>query len=178
VVTQRQLFQCQVIQPVLVPHRRLRRRRPQTVAQNKRGFLDRSSRLGLGRLKNPEPKPMVVRYEKNRPGELLHLDTKKLGRIKGIGHRITGDRRGSSHGLGREFLYVCVDDAARVAYAEVLPDEMAVTATGLWSGPTQHSKRHNGCDRHGGPATPPHQSGSQCATQASEGIVDVHESPC
>jgi transposase InsO family protein len=88
-------------------------------------------RLGLGRLRDLEPKPVVVRYEKKRPGELLHLDTKKLGRIQGIGHRITGDRRGSGHGLGWEFLHVCVDDATRVAYAEVLPDERGVTATGF-----------------------------------------------
>jgi len=86
-------------------------------------------RLGLGRLRNIEPKPVVVRYEKKRPGELLHLDTKKLGKIQGIGHRITGDRRGSGHGLGWEFLHVCIDDATRVAYAEVLPDEKGVTAT-------------------------------------------------
>ena len=86
-------------------------------------------RLGLGRLRCLEPKPEVVRYEKKRPGELLHLDTKKLGRIKGVGHRITGNRRGSGHGLGWEFLHVCIDDATRVAYAEVLPDEKGVTAT-------------------------------------------------
>jgi transposase InsO family protein len=88
-------------------------------------------RLGLGRLKNLEPRPVVVRYEKKRPGELLHLDTKKLGRIRGIGHRITGDRRGSGHGLGWEFLHVCVDDATRVAYTEILPDEKGVSATGF-----------------------------------------------
>ncbi len=86
-------------------------------------------RLGLGRLRNLEAKPVVVRYEKKRPGELLHLDTKKLGRIQGIGHRITGNRRGRGHGLGWEFLHVCIDDATRVAYAEVLPDEKGVTAT-------------------------------------------------
>jgi transposase InsO family protein len=88
-------------------------------------------RLGLGRMKNLEPKPVVVRYERKRPGELIHLDTKKLGRIQGVGHRITGDRRGSGHGLGWEFLHVCVDDATRVAYAEVLADERAVTAKGF-----------------------------------------------
>jgi len=85
-------------------------------------------RLGLGRLKNLEPKPVVVRYEKTRPGELLHLDTKKLGRIKGIGHRIHGDWRRRSPGVGWEFLHVCIDDATRVAYAELLPDEKAETA--------------------------------------------------
>lgn len=86
-------------------------------------------RLGLGRLKNLEPIPVVVRYEKKRPGELLHLDTKKLGRIQGVGHRIHGDRRRRTRGIGWEFLHVCVDDATRVAYAEVLPDEKAGTST-------------------------------------------------
>jgi transposase InsO family protein len=86
-------------------------------------------RLGLGRLKNLEPRPVVVRYEKKRPGELLHLDTKKLGRIQGIGHRIHGDRRTRQRGIGWEFLHVCVDDATRVAYAEVLADETGASAT-------------------------------------------------
>jgi transposase InsO family protein len=88
-------------------------------------------RLGLGRLRNLEPKPTVVRYERKRPGELLHLDTKKLGRIQGVGHRIHGDRRRCARGVGWEFLHVCIDDATRVAYAEVLPDEQAGTATGF-----------------------------------------------
>ena len=88
-------------------------------------------RLGLGRLRNFELKPVVVRYEKKRPGELLHLDTKKLGRIQGIGHRIHGDRRKRSRGVGWEFLHVCVDDATRVAYAELLADERETTATGF-----------------------------------------------
>ena len=88
-------------------------------------------RLGLGRLKNLEPRPVVVRYEKKRPGELLHLDTKKLGRIQGIGHRIHGDQRRRARGVGWEFLHVCVDDATRVAYAEVLPDEREGSATGF-----------------------------------------------
>ena len=86
-------------------------------------------RLGLGRLKDLEPKPVVVRYEKKRPGELLHLDTKKLGRIQGVGHRIHKDRRRRARGVGWEFLHVRVDDATRLAYAEVLPDERAVSAT-------------------------------------------------
>ena len=88
-------------------------------------------RLDLGRLRNLEPKPVVVRYEKKRPGELVHLDTKKLGRIHGVGHRIHGNRRKRARGIGWEFLHVCVDDATRVAYAEVLPDERATTATGF-----------------------------------------------
>lgn len=85
-------------------------------------------RLGLGRLRDLEPKPVVVRYEKKRPGELLHLDTKKLGRIGRVGHRIHGDYQRRARGVGWEFLHVCIDDATRVSYAEVLPDERAVTA--------------------------------------------------
>ena len=85
-------------------------------------------RLGLGRLRDLEPKPVVVRYQRKRPGELLHLDTKKLGRIHGVGHRIHGDRRRQVRGVGWEFLHVCIDDATRLAYAEVLPDEKGATA--------------------------------------------------
>jgi transposase InsO family protein len=80
-------------------------------------------RLGLRRLRCLEPRPVVRRYERQRPGELLHLDTKKLGRIRGIGHRIHGDRRRASPGVGWEFAHVCVDDHSRLAYVEVLPDE-------------------------------------------------------
>ena len=81
-------------------------------------------RLGLGRLKALEPKVPVVRYERSRPGEMIHLDIKKLGRFEVAGHRVTGDRRlGSSRGAGFDFLHVCVDDASRLAYTEVLPSE-------------------------------------------------------
>jgi transposase InsO family protein len=83
-------------------------------------------RLGLGRLKALDPMPPVVRYQRERPGELLHFDTKKLGRIEGVGHRITGRRSGAinrHHGIGWEALHVCIDDASRLAYTELLPDE-------------------------------------------------------
>lgn len=88
-------------------------------------------RLGLGRLDALDPKPPVIRYEREKPGELLHLDTKKLGRIDGIGHRITGDRTGQSskRGTGWEALHVAVDDASRLAYTEILPDERKESAT-------------------------------------------------
>lgn len=85
-------------------------------------------RLGLGRLRDVEPRPTVLRYEKKKPGELLHVDTKKLGRIQGVGHRIHGNRMKRARGVGWEFLHVCIDDATRVAYAEVLPDERAATS--------------------------------------------------
>ena len=68
-------------------------------------------RLGLGRLSALDPEPAIIRYEREHPGELIHLDTKKLGRIDGVGHRITGDRRGrsSKRGTGWEYLHVAVD---------------------------------------------------------------------
>lgn len=91
-------------------------------------------RLGLNRLAALEEKPAVVRYERERPGELIHLDTKKLGRIAGVGHRITGRRTGAvnrHHGIGWEALHVCIDDASRLAYSEILPDEKKESAVGF-----------------------------------------------
>lgn len=84
-------------------------------------------RHGLHRLRLLDPVEPVVRYEKETPGELLHLDTKKLGKIKGLGHRITGDRQKTNRGIGWDFAHVCVDDATRLAYVEVLPDEKGET---------------------------------------------------
>ena len=88
-------------------------------------------RHGLQRLKLLDPVEPVVRYEKEMPGELLHLDTKKLGRIKGIGHRITGRKQDRNRGIGWDFAHVCVDDATRLAYVEVLPDEKGDTCVGF-----------------------------------------------
>jgi transposase InsO family protein len=85
-------------------------------------------RLGLGKLSALEPKPPVVRYQRERPGELIHIDTKKLGRIEAVGHRITGDRRDSKRGAGWEAVHVCIDDASRLAYSEVLADERKTNA--------------------------------------------------
>jgi transposase InsO family protein len=85
-------------------------------------------RRGLERLSRLTPKPAVVRYERQRPGELLHLDTKKLGRFRRVGHRITGDRHRPPRGGGYEFAHVCIDDHSRLAYVEVLTDERAETA--------------------------------------------------
>ncbi len=88
-------------------------------------------RLGLSRLRTLEPRPPVVRYERARPGELVHVDTKKLARIARIGHRIHGDRRRSVEGVGWEHLHVCIDDATRLAYTEILPTEDRGAATGF-----------------------------------------------
>src|SRR5579863_3575122 len=91
-------------------------------------------RLGLNRLRVLEPAAPVRRYEREHPGELIHIDIKKLGRIDGVGHRITGDRRGQSNrrgrgeGLGWEFVHVCIDDASRIAFAQVMPDEKKESA--------------------------------------------------
>jgi transposase InsO family protein len=87
-------------------------------------------RLGLGKLASLDPKPEVIRYERSAPGEMIHLDIKKLGRFDVEGHRITGDRRkGSSRGAGWDFLHVCVDDASRLAYTEILPSERKADTT-------------------------------------------------
>jgi transposase-like protein len=91
-------------------------------------------RLGLGRLRALDPKPPPMRYERERPGELIHLDSKKLGRIEGIGHRITGRQPGAinrHHGIGWEALHICIDDASRLAYSEILPDEKKESAIGF-----------------------------------------------
>ena len=90
------------------------------------------TRIGLGKLSRLEPPEPPNRYERRHPGELLHIDVKKLGRIgyRGAGHRASGTRgKGQrSRGAGWEYVHVCVDDATRLAYVEVLEDEQAVTA--------------------------------------------------
>ncbi len=82
-------------------------------------------RLGLNRIAALEPAEPVRRYERERPGELIHIDIKKLGRFERTGHRITGDRTGQSNsrGIGWEYLHLVVDDHSRLAYSEILPDE-------------------------------------------------------
>ncbi len=87
-------------------------------------------RHALGRLRALDPRPAVIRYERQRPGELVHIDIKKLGRIDGVGHRITGDRNGQSskRGTGWEYLHVAVDDASRLAHTELLTSERKESA--------------------------------------------------
>jgi transposase InsO family protein len=82
-------------------------------------------RLGLNRIDALEPAVPARRYERDKPGEMIHIDIKKLGRFNRIGHRITGDRKGQSNsrGIGWEFVHVAVDDHSRVAFAKVMPSE-------------------------------------------------------
>jgi transposase InsO family protein len=82
-------------------------------------------RLGLNRLTALEPAEPVRRYERDTPGEIIHIDIKKLGKFNRIGHRITGDRTGQSNtrGVGWESLHLAIDDHSRLAYSEILPDE-------------------------------------------------------
>ena len=88
-------------------------------------------RLGLSRIRDLEPVEPVRRYERDAPGDLIHIDIKKLGRFEKVGHRITGNRTGQSNsrGVGWEFLHVCIDDASRIAFSQILPDEKKQSAT-------------------------------------------------
>jgi transposase InsO family protein len=93
-------------------------------------------RVGLGKLSRLEPPEPPNRYQRRHPGELVHIDVKKLARIDGAGHRVHGDRgrqtkRRGDKRIGYEYVHVCVDDATRLAYAEVLADERATTAIGF-----------------------------------------------
>ena len=82
-------------------------------------------RLGLNRIGALEPAEPVRRYERDKPGDMIHIDIKKLGRFNKIGHRITGDRKGQSNsrGVGWEFVHVAIDDHSRIAFAKVMPSE-------------------------------------------------------
>ena len=111
------------------------------------------TRTGLGRLGRIGLEP-ARRYERSRPGELIHIDVKKLGRIgpNGAGHRVTGKRLSNSgrtdkagrvrRQVGWEFVHVCVDDATRLAYVEVLADEKARTAIGFLRRAIRFFERH------------------------------------
>src|SRR5919109_904367 len=100
------------------------------------------TRIGLGKLWRLEPLEPSNRYEKQRPGELVHVDVKKLARIGRPGHRVNGDRRTRSRGIGWEYVHVCVDDATRLAYIEVLADEKATSAAGFLRRAVAHYRAH------------------------------------
>jgi transposase InsO family protein len=86
------------------------------------------ARAGLSRLRDLEPSEPVVRYEHEHPGDLIHIDTKKLGRIERMSHRVTGDRRDSVDGAGWEYLFVAIDDHARIGFTDMYPDEGKASA--------------------------------------------------
>ncbi len=90
------------------------------------------ARIGLGRLQFLTPPEPVQRYEWQRPGELVHVDIKKLGRFGRAGHRVTGNRNTASAGKGWEYAHVAVDDCSRFSYVEILPDQKRYTATRFW----------------------------------------------
>jgi transposase InsO family protein len=93
-------------------------------------------RLGLNKLSALEPAEPIRRYEREHPGELIHLDIKKLGRIGSVGHRITGRYPGAvnrHHGIGWEFVHVCIDDASRIAFTQIRPDEKKRSACAFLS---------------------------------------------
>jgi transposase InsO family protein len=83
----------------------------------------------LSRIKDIDPPPPARRYERQNPGDMIHLDIKKLNRFNEPGHRITGDRAGGrSVGAGWDYVHVCIDDASRIAFTKIKPDEKAVSA--------------------------------------------------
>ena len=88
---------------------------------------------GLSRLRQLDPPPPPVRYEREHPGELLHVDIKRLGRFDQVGHRITRTRSHGAKKQGFEFVYVAIDDASRLSYVEVLADERSEAACAFMS---------------------------------------------
>jgi transposase InsO family protein len=106
--------------------RRLRRNGWQIAAELKlsRATVSRIlRRAGLNRLRSLDPPPPVVRYEHKRPGDLIHFDIKRLASIRKPGHRVTGERKGKSRGVGYEYLHVAIDDHSRIAFSAILPDQ-------------------------------------------------------
>jgi transposase InsO family protein len=102
-------------------------------------------RIGLGKLSRLEPPEPPNRYQRRHPGELIHIDVKKLGRIeRGAGHRITGNRGPGqrARGVGWEYVHVAIDDTTRLAYVEVLTDETARTAIGFLRRALAFYRRH------------------------------------
>ena len=99
------------------------------------------TRLKLNKAKMLEPKIPIVRYEHAAPGDLLHIDIKKLARIIKPGHGITGNPQDETRGAGWEFLYVAVDDNSRFAFTAMMPDEKATSAASFLSLATDHFAR-------------------------------------
>jgi transposase InsO family protein len=85
-------------------------------------------RNGCSRLRERPSRGEIVRYERERPGELVHVDVKKLGRIVKPSHRVTGDRRDRNRGAGWQHVFVAIDDTTRLGFARIFPDESADSA--------------------------------------------------
>jgi transposase InsO family protein len=100
-------------------------------------------RLKLNKVHMLEPKLPVIRYEHPSPGDLLHVDIKKLARIHKPGHRITGNPQDETRGAGWEFLYVAVEDHSRMAYVDMMPDEKAVSSSRFLTDAAAYFARHN-----------------------------------
>ena len=94
--------------------------------------------LGLSSLKALDPRPTIVRYERSAPGELLHIDTKKLGRIVRPSHRVTGERRDSVDGAGWEFAHVAIDDHSRAGFVQMHEDERKDSAVAFLKAAVAH----------------------------------------
>lgn len=110
-------------------HKRLTQARIATALGVSRSTVGRVlSRAGLSRLADLQPAEPVARYEHDAPGDMLHIDTKKLGRIERPSHRVTGNRRDSVDGAGWEMLFVAIDDHARIAFTAMHPDEKTPSA--------------------------------------------------
>lgn len=128
-------------------------------------------RAGLSRLRDLDPPEPVVRYEREHPGELIHLDIKKLARIVKVGHRMTGDRRDTTEGAGWEYVHVAIDDASRLAYVEVLANEQATTTVGFFRRALAFFRRHGiRVERvmtDNGPAYRSHLFAQMCHTRAA-----------
>src|SRR5208282_1184563 len=101
------------------------------------------TRLKLNKIRMLEPKLPPNRYEHACPGDLLHIDIKKLARIHKPGHRITGNPQDETRGAGWEFLYVAVDDHSRMAYVAMMPDEKALSASLFLSQAAGYFAQHN-----------------------------------
>jgi len=123
-VSPRSIAPAKALAIVELRHKRLTQARIATALGVSKSTVGRVlARAGLSRLADLQPAEPVVRYEHAAPGEMLHIDTKRLGRIERPSHRVTGNRRDSVDGAGWEMLFVAVDDHARIAFTDMHPDE-------------------------------------------------------
>jgi transposase len=123
------------------------------------------ARVGLSSLKALEPRLPMSRYEHAAPGDLLHLDTKKLGRFWRVGHRITGKRRGNSHGAGWEAAHVAIDEHSRAGFVQIRPDGREDAAVAFLLAALAHYRTLGGRGRDSGCPLPPAQIRT-CGTTA------------